>query len=149
MKFDTVLVFVRPFLNFLSSFSTSKTYTFFTPVQWAPVYTTTNVLFAIMNNKSRPEQPVTLNISNKRRRSITKISVTKPNKKKSKSPSKKKRSSSKSKQNKYVPGEYIYDTKGQMAEIKYIGQVTFFTSNINVHSYSTTISEQKPAAINM
>lgn len=94
-----------------------------------------------MNNKSRAEQSrhiidynndneiqseINPSMAKKRRRSIN-INKTKHDNddqkvssklKKSKSPSKKRSTS-----NKYVPGEYIYDTKGQLAEIKYIGQV--------------------------
>ena len=100
-----------------------------------------------MNNKSRPEYPITLNdfkSQQTKRRGSTKICTQDNNnnnnlrKKKPKGLSKKK-SLSKPKQNKYVPGEFIYDTKGQMAEIKYIGQVMI--TNVYI-TYFTLISRE-------
>ena len=62
-------------------------------------------------NKSRSERPhaTSQSPSSKRVRSTKKKSF-KSKKGRSKKPKK------------YVPGEFIFDTKGQMAEIKYIGQ---------------------------
>eukprot|EP01083_Nonionella_stella_P292319 994238_1 len=77
-----------------------------------------------INNKSRPEKPLNIFgyddyqldiISQKRVNDNRKLS----SKSKKKSPTK---SSPTSMQKKYFPGEFIYDTKGQMAEIKYIGE---------------------------
>merc|ERR1712187_138315 len=75
------------------------------------------------NNKSRPEQPFVSDNNYKNHSESNTIIKSKicdnDHNKRAKS---KRTISTKSKQNKYVPGEYIYDTKGQMAEIKYIGQ---------------------------
>jgi len=60
-----------------------------------------------MNNKSRPERPYRCSEDENDRETRKKV---------------KKRNVSKPKSCKYVPGEYILDTKGRIAEIKYIGE---------------------------